>query len=141
MERWILTAGIAAVCFGGYNIFTRLASGRMPDIVGAFWLEASALIAMLVYMAAIRQPLLGGAVSRGGLLLAIGGGLCVAVGTALTFTVFRQGGPLSTAGTIIQLGIVIVITLAGVFALDEPLTGRRVLGWGFALASIWLLAK
>jgi uncharacterized membrane protein len=141
MERWILTAGIAAVFFGGYNLFTRLAAGRLPDIVGAFWLEFSAILGMLVYMMSIRQPLLGAGITRSGLLFAIAGGLCVAVGTALTFTVFRQGGPLSTAGTVIQLGIVIIITALGVLVLNEPLSGRRLLGWGFALASIWLLAK
>lgn len=141
MERWVVVTILVAVFFGLYHIFTKAAAGRIPDAVGGFWLEGTALIAMGVYLLWVRQPLWGSQVSRTGLWFAIAAGICVALGTVLNFTVYRLYGPLSSAGPMILLGALIITAAAGVLVFDESLTVSRSVGWVLAIASIWLLSR
>jgi uncharacterized membrane protein len=141
MERWLIVTILVAIFFGFYNVFTKLAAGRIPDVVGGFWLEGTALIGMGVYLLITRQPVWGTGVSMAGFGFAIAAGVCVALGTALNFTVYRLHGPLSAAGPIILLGGVAIMAAAGVLLFRETLTLSRAAGWILALAAIWLLSR
>lgn len=141
MERWVTVTILVAILFGLYHVFTKVAAGRIPDAVGGFWLEGTALIAMGIYLLVMRQPLWGAGVSRTGLVFAIAAGVCVALGTVLNFTVYRLHGPLSSAGPMILLGALVIAVAAGVFFFDEPPTLSRSAGWLLAIVSIWLLSR
>ena len=132
---------VVAVLFGLYNVFTKAAAGRIPDVVGGFWLEGTALIGMGLYLLLARQPVWGSSVSRTGLLFVLAAGICVALGTVLNFTVYRLQGPLSAAGPMILLGGVIIMAAAGVLIFNESLTLPRSAGWLLAIVSIWLLSR
>ncbi len=141
MERWVTVTILVAIFFGLYHVFTKVAAGRIPDAVGGFWLEGTALIAMGIYLLLVRRPVWGAEVTRTGLLFAIAAGVCVALGTVLNFTVYRLHGPLSAAGPMILLGGVIIMAAAGVLVFNESLTLTRSAGWVLAIVSIWLLSR
>jgi uncharacterized membrane protein len=141
MERWVTVTILVAILFGLYNVFTKAAAGRIPDVVGGFWLEGTALIGMGIYLLLVRQPIWGANVTRTGLLFALAAGACVALGTVLNFTVYRLEGPLSAAGPIILLGGVIIMAAAGALIFHESLTLSRSAGWVLAIVSIWLLSR
>lgn len=140
-DRWVIVALMVAVLFGVYHVFTKLASGRLPDAVGGFWLEGVALIGMGIYLLLVRQPLWGQGISRTGILFAVLGGLSVGLGTVLNFTVYRLHGPLSGAGPIILLGALAIMAVTGVVFMGEQLTPSRILGWVFAIVAIWFLSR
>ena len=141
MERWVIVTVLVSILFGLYNVFTKAAAGRIPDVVGGFWLEGAALVGMGLYLLFARQPVWGAGVSRTGFMFALAGGVCVALGTVLNFTVYRLQGPLSAAGPMILLGGVIIMAVTGVFVFNESLTLSRSAGWILAIVAIWLLAR
>ena len=141
MERWVIVTILVAIFTGFYHVFTKAAAGRIPDAVGGFWLEGTALIGMGIYLLLIRQPLWGAEVTRTGLLFALLAGVCVALATVLNFTIYRLAGPLSAAGPIILLGGVFVMAVAGVVLFHETITLSRASGWVLAAAAIWLLSR
>ena len=141
MERWLVVTILVAVLFGFYNVFTKLAAGRLPDAVGTFWLEGLALVGVGIFLLLTRQPIVGPAVTTTGLLYALAGGACVGLGTVLNFTIYRLHGPLSVAGPIVLLGAVIIMATAGILLFREELTISRAAGWVLAIAAIWLLAR
>lgn len=140
-DRWVIVALLVAVLFGLYHVFTKLASGRIPDAVGGFWLEGVALIGMGIYLLAIRQPLWGQGITRQGLTFAILGGVSVGLGTVLNFTMYRLHGPLSGAGPIVLMGALAIMAVTGVAFMGEELTPSRVVGWILAVAAIWFLSR
>jgi len=141
MERWVTVTILVAILFGFYHVFTKVAAGRIPDAVGGFWLEGTALIAMGIYLLFVRQPLWDASITRTGLVFSIAAGICVALGTVLNFTVYRLQGHLSAAGPMILLGALVITVAAGVLVFHESLTLSRSVGWVLAIAAIWLLAR
>ena len=50
MEVWFIAAIIAAIAYGLHNVFTKFAAGNISDSLGAFTLEITAAICILLYM-------------------------------------------------------------------------------------------
>ncbi|MEW5702945.1 MAG: EamA family transporter [Candidatus Zixiibacteriota bacterium] len=140
MERWVVLAIVAGGLAGLYHVFTKLAAGRIPDVTAAFWLEATAIIVLGIYLSVIREQPWGPAVSRPGLVYAVAGGICVAIAGVLGFVVYRQG-MLSVAAPIFVMGSVLVPVIVGIALLHEPVTWTRALGVGLAIVSTWLLLR
>ncbi len=141
MERWLVVTLLVAMLFGLYHVFTKLAAGRLPDAVGAFWLEGLALIGVGVFLVITRQSLVGPAVTKTGLIFALAAGACVGLGTVLNFTIYRLQGSLSVAGPIVLLGAVVIMAVAGILLFKEQLTISKAAGWLCAIAAIWLLSR
>ena len=54
MNAWLGYAVAAAILYGAHQVFTRLASERIGDGIGAFVVEATATLTILVYLAWLR---------------------------------------------------------------------------------------
>ena len=141
MARWQILATVVAVLFGAHNLFIKRAAGRLPDAWGAFILEATAALAVLVYLGVLalsgRMPAWPG--DSGAILLVAIGGLFIAVGAVLYFWIFRLGAPLAQAVPWVLIGWVAVVVILGVVFEREALQWRHAAGFVSAGLAIWFL--
>ncbi len=139
MTDWFGCAVAAAVLYGAHQIFTRLASERIGEGLGGFVVEATAALAILLYLG-----FLWGAgrwnqkFSMAGFNYAALTGVCVGAGTVAFFLLFQRGGPLSAVPAILAGGSAIM-AVAGIAFFQEPASGRRLLGIALSLAGLYLL--
>lgn len=141
MSRWQVLATLVAVMFGVHNLFVKRAAGRLPDAWGAFILEAVAAVGVLAYLVylAARGNLPPWPGDRAAVWLVAAGGMFIAVGSILYFSVFRLGAPLSAAVPWVLTGWVVVVVLLGLVFEREVLQWRHAGGFACAILAIWLL--
>jgi len=141
MSRWQLLATVVALMFGTHNLFVKRAAGRVPDAWGAFILEATAAVGILLFLGVLaglgRLP--EWPQDTGAVWLVVIGGLCIAVASVLYFWVFRLGAPLSQAVPWVLTGWVVVVVLLGFIAEKEMPGVRHLVGFVCAGLAIWLL--
>jgi transporter family protein len=137
---WLPLALATAVAFGLYNVFIKLGSGRIDQVLGAVILQLVAAAfgggyALLLRLGGRELP-----VSNTGLLFAALAGVAVGLAEILTFVVFARGAPASLGSPIIMGGSVLVAALIGVVALRESLHWPQIAGIGLVVAGIALLS-
>ena len=141
MKTWILASFATAFLFGSYNIFAKLAAGKLSDSLAAFVLEFSAAMLVLAYILFgrnLKQDL--AAASSMGILYAVLGGLFIGGGSIFYFYVFRNEATLSIAGPIIFAGATLVMVAAGIIVFREKLDLITIGGMLLTLAGIALLS-
>lgn len=141
MKSWILASFAAAFLFGSYNIFAKMAAGRLTDSMAAFVLEFSAAVLILLYI------IFGGSIKADfttatsrGVLYAIIGGLFIGSGSIFYFFAFRQHAPLAVAGPIIFAGATLIMIIAGLIFFKEKLNLMTLAGLALTLGGIILLS-
>lgn len=141
MSRWQILATVVAVMFGAHNLFVKRAAGRLPDVWGAFILEAAATVGVLVYLVYLvaRAELPPWPKDLAAVWLVAAGGLFLSVGSVLYFNVFRLGAPLSAAVPWVLTGWVVVVVVLGLVLEGEMLQWRHAGGFASAVLAIWLL--
>src|SRR5262245_40683581 len=95
--NWLPLALATAVAFGAYNVFIKMGSAKIDQVLGAVVLQVVAALLGSAY--AIYLKLAGRAftVSREGLLFAALAGAAVGLAEILTFFVFSRGAPAAMA--------------------------------------------
>ena len=141
MKSWILTSLLAALFFGIYNIFTKLAAGRLSDSLAAFVVEFSAAALLLGYIltaSSLRDDLVKA--NPWGIFYAVLAGICVAAGSVLYFNTFRNEGTLSVAGTVVWAGSTFIVISAGLILFKEKLDLLTASGFILTLGGIAILS-
>jgi uncharacterized membrane protein len=138
MPPWSLAAFVAAAFIALHYLTLRAASGRIGDAFGAFCLEGSAALGLLVILYFRRGHEL--AATTTGLAWACVSGLCISGATTLLFAALRLGGPVSATGTIVLGGGVALSALVAPLFFHEAFTLRRVLGVSLGIAAMIVLA-
>jgi transporter family protein len=139
MNSWFLYAVGAAILYGLHQIFTKMASQRISDGLGAFVVEGSAALSIMLYLAWLWFSKRWNQSSSGpGVFYSVLTGICVGSGTILFFLLFQKGGPLSAVPMILAGGATIM-AVAGMMFFREPVTWPRLLGIALALAGLVLL--
>ncbi|MBU4502317.1 MAG: hypothetical protein KKA79_06990 [Nanoarchaeota archaeon] len=139
MDVWFVAAIVAAIAYGLHNVFTKLAAGNVSDSLGAFILEITAAVCILLYMFYLIFDNVKFDFTMKGVIFSILAGLCVGLGTVLYFYIFRSGGELSIAGPLVLVGGILIMAVAGIVFFKEDITFMKVAGVVFGLISLWLL--
>ena len=138
-QGWFFYAVAAAVLYGLHQIFTKLASERISDGLGALVVEASAVVTILMYLTVLYLARRWSqSASSTGVLFSVLTGVCVGAGTIAFFLLFQRGGPLSAVPAILAGGSAIMV-VAGVLFFDETLQLQRLVGIALALAGLYLV--
>lgn len=138
--QWILLAVLTAFFFGAYNIFIKLSSGHINQIVGAVILQVVAALlggAILLVIKFTDSPM---QVSQKGILYAILAGVFVGLAEITSFYVFSKGVPASLGIPVIIGGSVVVGALLGVIFLKENLDWRQLMGVVLVVTGVILLS-
>lgn len=138
---WLPIALATAVAFGAYNIFIKLGSGKIDQVLGAVVLQVVAALlggAWAGYLKLAGREL---AVSGAGLGFAALAGLAVGLAEILTFVVFARGAPAALGTPIIMGGSVLVAALVGILLLGERVGIAQVAGILLIAGGIALLSR
>lgn len=136
---WFPYAIAAALLYGLHQIFTKLASERISDGLGALIVEGSAVGTILVYLFALYASQRWSQTATSvGALYSVLTGVCVGAGTIAFFLLFQRGGPLSAVPAILAGGAAIM-AVAGLVSFGEPARPLRLLGIGLSLIGLYLV--
>jgi len=139
MDVWFIAAIVAAIAYGLHNVFTKLAAGHISDSLGAFMLEITAAICILIYMFYLITTDIKFDFAPRGVIFSIFAGLCVGLGTVLYFFIFSKGGELSIAGPLVLIGGVFLMAVVGIVFFKEKISFIKLTGIVFGLISLWML--
>lgn len=138
---WLPIALATAVAFAAYNVFIKLASGKIDEVLGAVVLQVVAALlggGYALYLKVSGREL---AASGAGLGLAALAGAAVGLAEILTFVVFTRGAPAALATPIIMGGSVLLAALIGILFLGERVGLVEVAGIVLVAGGIALLAR
>jgi len=137
--NWIPYAVVAAAALAAADVFVKLAAGKLPNSLGTLIYGAVAFSVGLTWFLADRAR---GGLERSttlGIVYALGVGLAFSAVAVALFGAFRAGAPLSITSPLVRLTGVIVASLVGVFAWNEPATPRYVIGLFLAVTGLYLI--
>jgi bacterial/archaeal transporter family protein len=138
---WLPLALATAVAFGAYNVFIKIGSGKIDQVLGAVVLQVVAALLGGGYLAYLKLSGRELAVSGGGLGFASLAGVAVGLAEILTFVVFARGAPVALATPVIMGGSVLVAALVGVALLGERVGLSQVAGILLVAGGIALLSR
>ncbi len=124
---WILLAVITAISYGVYNVFIKISSGSINQVVGAVILQVVAAIFGGVILLFMKFNGAEFNISQKGVLFAVLAGITVGLAEILSFYVFSKGAPVSIGTAIIVGGSVVVAAAVGFF-MKESFTFFNMLG-------------
>ncbi len=139
--HWILLAVLTAVFFGAYNVFIKMASGHIIQIVGAVILQVVAALLGGIVLLGLKitdSPL---EVSTRGVLFAVLAGIFVGLAEISSFYVFSRGISASVGIPIIIGGSVVAGAILGVLFLKESLNWTQLLAIGMIVGGVVLLSS
>jgi len=142
MPVWLIGSILLAIIFGFFNVFNKIASGRIFDPLGALLVESTAVLCILllfVYFSLTGKKSVE--TTSQGVIFSILAGICVGIGSVLYFFIFRSKGELSIAGPIVWGGSLLIMAIAGLVLLKEPFGFQKLLGIALSLIGLFLLAR
>lgn len=138
--NWIFLALITAVFYGAYNVFIKISSGHINQIVGAVILQAVATIVggvVLIILKMTNNPLI---ISQKGVWFAVLAGIFVGLAEITSFFVFSKGVPVSIGIPIIIGGSVLVGAVLGLTFLKETLNPIHYLAMALIIVGVVILS-
>lgn len=138
--NWILLAITTAIFYGAYNVFIKVSSGHINQIVGAVILQIVAALVGVIILLILKitnSPLV---ISQKGVWFAVLAGIMVGLAEITSFYVFSRGVPVSTGIPIIIGGSVLVGAVLGLTFLKETLTPIHYLAIALIVAGVIILS-
>lgn len=139
--HWILLPLLAAFFLGTYNVFLKISSEHINEVLGLVILQAAALILALFVYAGLKIQGVPIEITRKGFWFAVLAGIFVGLAELTSFYVFSRGTEASVGIPIIIGGSVFVATLISALFLKENITSIHYFGVMFVTLGIYLLAK
>jgi transporter family protein len=141
MANWIYLALLTACFYALYNVFIKMASGYINEIMGAVILQVVAFAlggGWLIYQKLSGMPV---SFTPRGVTLAVIAGIFVGLAEIFSFIVFAKGVPASAGIPVIIGGSVFIAALIGYLWLKEAVSVTHVLGLLLIVGGIWLLSR
>lgn len=138
--NWIFLVLITAIFYGVYNVFIKISSGHINQIVGAVILQVVAALVggvILVILKMTNSPLV---ISQKGVWFAILAGVFVGLAEITSFFVFSKGVPVSIGIPIIIGGSILVGAILGLTFLKETLNPFHYLAIALIITGVVILS-
>ena len=139
--NWLALAILTAVFYGLYNIFIKVSSGHIHEIVGAVILQLVAAVLGIGILAFLKIKGIPLEISKQGIGFAVLSGLFVGLAEITSFYVFSKGVPAAVGIPVIVGGSVVIGALAGFFFLKESLHLSHLIGIALIVGGVILLAR
>ncbi|PJC37157.1 hypothetical protein CO046_02070 [Candidatus Peregrinibacteria bacterium CG_4_9_14_0_2_um_filter_53_11] len=137
--NWIFLGLMSAFFFGAYNVFIKVASGHINQIVGAVILQVVAALvggAILLILKFSHAPL---AISQKGIAYAALAGVMVGLAEITSFYMFSKGVSASIGVPLVIGGSILVAAVLGLFFLRETIMPLHYLGIALIIGGVVLL--
>ena len=137
--NWISYAVGAAVALAAADFFLKLAAGKLSNSLGLLIYGSCTFIAGLSWVLLDKIRGVGLHAQTVGVVSATGVGVSFSLVTICLYLTFGAGAPVSLGAPFIRLGGLIIVSLAGLFILHEPLTWRYAVGMILAISGVFLI--
>lgn len=137
--NWIFLAVLSAFFFGAYNVFIKVSSSHINEIVGAVILQVVAAMVggiILIALKASHSPMV---ITQRGIWFAVLAGVMVGLAEITSFFLFSKGISASIGIPIIIGGSIVVGTLLGLTFLKETLQPVHYVGTALIVIGVVLL--
>lgn len=133
---WITYALAAIGAEAAADIFRKLAvSLKDPFFVNLIFQSGAFIMAVFLYLLFSRKHIAAG----NEVTYAFLGGLCISLFTILFLKALAIGPGIATVSPAIRIGVVIVVTLVGLFLFREKLTWNLITGIILASTGVYLI--
>lgn len=140
--HWLTLALLSTAGGFLFNVFIKLSNQRIPEILAAVILQATALmIIVFCWVFTKSSPIEVTPTNKMGIVYAATAGIVIGITNFLIIKMYHMNAPLSAvipfklvAGTLLALAI-------GVLFFQESLTLKKALGVSFSLAGVWMLVR
>lgn len=134
----ILFAVLAAIVFGFWTVFHKLASTHINQVFGAIVVSLSAVVlGLLVLIPKLKTTQLVS--DSKGVYFLIAAGVCAFLIDYFALTAYSKGLPINIGGPIIIGGSIAVAAIIG-FVLGDPVTLQKLLGLALLLVGAVVLS-
>jgi uncharacterized membrane protein len=137
--NWISYAMGAAVALAAADFFLKLAAGKLSNSLGLLIYGSCTFIVGLSWVLLDKIRGVGFHAQTAGVLSATGVGVSFSLVTICLYLTFGAGAPVSLGAPFIRLGGLIIVSLAGLFILHEPLTWRYAVGMVLSISGVFLI--
>jgi drug/metabolite transporter (DMT)-like permease len=137
--NWISYAVGAAVALAAADFFIKLAAGKLSNSLGLLIYGSCTFITGLSWVLLDKIRGVGLHAQTAGVLPATGVGVSFSLVTICLYLTFGAGAPVSLGAPFIRLVGLIIVSLAGLFILHEPLTWRYAIGMILAISGVFLI--
>lgn len=137
--NWISYAIGAAVALAAADFFIKIAAGKLSNSLGLLIYGSCTFIAGLSWVLLDKIRGVGLHAQTVGVVSATGVGVSFSLVTICLYLTFGAGAPISLGAPFIRLGGLIIVSLAGLFILHEPLTWRYAVGMILSISGVFLI--
>ena len=138
--NWLTTALFTIVFYSTFDLFVKLASGKINDNLGAAIMNITSFIVAIGWFLIRAQ--FGGetaSVTRLGLTYSILAGIFVGLASIFFIRMFALGTNLSIGIPLVRVGMVVVGSLLGILILKEGFNVRYLLGFLLSALGLYLV--
>ena len=136
---WISYAIGSAVALAAADFFIKMAAGKLSNSLGLLIYGSCTFIAGLSWVLLDKIRGVGLHAQTVGVVSATGVGVSFSLVTICLYLTFGAGAPISLGAPFIRLGGLIIVSLAGLFILHEPLTWRYAIGMILSISGVFLI--
>ena len=139
--HWIQYALLTSLALASADFFVKLASGKLSNSLAVLIYGCCTFVAGLTWVLLEKVQGIPQFFQISGLLAAIGVGISFSGVTLGLYTTFGADAPVSVAVPAIRLGGVLLVSLAGIIVLREPISLEYVIGVTLVCLGMYLIVK
>tara|TARA_B000000460_G_scaffold234815_1_gene195563 strand:- start:399 stop:824 length:426 start_codon:yes stop_codon:yes gene_type:complete len=139
--HWIQYALLTSLALASADFFVKLASGKLSNSLAVLLYGCCTFITGLTWVLLEKAKGIPQFFQMSGFLAAIGVGISFSGVTLGLYTTFGANAPISVAVPAIRLGGVLLVSLAGIILLKEPISLEYVIGVVLVCCGMYLIIK
>lgn len=136
---WLVYAAGTALLLALADFFVKLASGKLSNSLALLIFGSCTMIISLSWFVWERWQGVPQFAQTSGVVIAVLVGVTFTFVTLGVYATYGAGAPLSLASPLIRLSGLLLVSLAGIAWLGEPLTWRYTLGLLLACGGLYLI--
>ena len=137
---WLNLAFLTLLFYGVFDLFVKLASGKIHDGLGGFVINLVATMVLALFL--LYSSINGEKINyfkTDGLIYAIIAGILVGFASIFFIKMFSAGADLSLGTPLVRVGTMLVSALIGVIFLKEGFNPKFLMGFLLSMSGIYLL--
>ena len=139
--HWIQYALLTSLALASADFFVKLASGRLSNSLAVLLYGCCTFTIGLTWVLLEKTRGIPLFFQISGFLAAIGVGISFSGVTLGLYATFGANAPVSVAVPVIRLGGVLLVSLAGIILLKEPISRQYVIGIVLICCGMYLIIK
>ena len=137
---WVNLAFLTLLFYALFDLFVKLAAGKIHDGLGAFVINLVATMVLVLFL--LYSSINGEKINyfkTEGVVYAIIAGILVGLASIFFIKMFSAGADLSLGTPLVRVGTVLVSALIGIVFLKEGFSPKFLIGFLLSISGLYLL--